>query len=216
MANALLGIINLVIIACSFVIFPKIDVSIAKKEVNGGTKAIYITAYSASDSARFNELVNLVDRTELNAVVIDIKDYTGRVFIRTPLTESKKIGSFKPMVKDFDKLIKKLKEKNIYVIARIAVFQDPYLAEKLPYLAAKDRSGNIWHDFKGLSWVDTSNREVWEYNLEIAKAAADMGFDEVNFDYVRFPSDGNIRQIVFGFESQGITKNDVMKSFFEF
>lgn len=216
MASIFIGIVNLAIIIFSFALSPRIDAETVKKDYRSGIKAIYVTAYSASDSARFKELVDLVDRTELNAIVIDIKDYTGRVFVRTLATGSKEIGSFKPMIKDLENIVKKLKEKNIYTIARIAVFQDPYLAEKIPNWAAKDSSGNIWHDYKGLSWVDTSKVEVWRYNLEIAEAAAQMGFDEVNFDYIRFPSDGRIKEIEFGFESKGITKNDVMESFFEF
>ncbi|MDD5110275.1 MAG: putative glycoside hydrolase [Patescibacteria group bacterium] len=178
------------------------------------TKAIYITAYSASERGLLKGLVDLVDKTELNAVVIDVKDYTGRIFIHSENADAIKIGSYKPLIKDIKGIVSDLKKKGIYTIARVAVFQDPYLAEKVDGYALKTKSGKVWRDFKGLSWVDSSKKEVWDYNISIAVAASKIGFDEINFDYIRFPSDGNISEIDFPFQAVGKTKNEAMKDFF--
>ncbi|MFA6215349.1 MAG: putative glycoside hydrolase [Patescibacteria group bacterium] len=161
------------------------------------SKGIYLTAYTAGSKSRRQELVDLIEKTELNSVVIDIKDYSGKIFFETAIPLADEIKSEEVRIPDLAEWLKELKQKGIYTIARIAVFQDPYLAEKRPDIALKTAGGGIWHDFKGLSWVDPTQKLVWDYNLDLAKAAAEIGFDEVNFDYIRFPSDGNIKQIVY-------------------
>lgn len=195
---------------------PLFSYTIAEKPPEIPVKAIYITAYTAGDSSRFQQLVDLVNRTELNAVVIDLKDYTGRVFIETGHAMEKEVGSYQPRIKDLRGIVSGLKKQGIYAIARIAVFQDPHLAEKRLDLAVKTKSGAVWRDFKGLAWVDASRWEVWDYNAAIARAAVEAGFDEVNFDYVRFPSDGRIKEMHFSFEDTGRTKNDAMRDFFRY
>jgi len=154
------------------------------------TKAAYITFRTAGNH-RMDEIIDLVKRTELNALVIDIKDYTGRVPFETSSELIKNIGSEKIFIKDIKELIKKLHKENIYAIARIAVFEDNYLPRERTDLALKRPGGGIWEDNNGLAWVDPASQEVWDYNLEIAKEAIKVGFDEINFDYIRFPSDGN-------------------------
>lgn len=160
-------------------------------------KAIYLTAYTAGNKVRRAELVDLIQTTELNSIVIDLKDYSGKIFFKTNNALAKEIDSEEVRIPDLADWVKELKGKGIYTIARIVVFQDPYLAEKRPDIALKDKDGGIWHDFKGLSWVDPTQQLVWDYNLDLAKEAAQLGFDEINFDYIRFPSDGNIKQIVY-------------------
>jgi len=181
-------------------------------------KGIYLTAYTAGNKARRAELVNLIQTTELNSIVIDLKDYSGKVFFETNNLLAKEIGSEEIRIPDLKDWLKELKKQGIYTIARIVVFQDPYLAGNRPDIALKDKNGGIWHDFKGLSWVDPTQQLVWDYNLDLAKEAVKLGFDEVNFDYIRFPSDGNIKQIVYAnldnanFEG----KAKVMKQFYEY
>lgn len=169
-------------------------------------KALYLTAYSAGNINKINEIIKLIDDTELNAVVIDIKDYSGNVLF-------KRLG-------DVKKLIKKFHRHNIYVIARQTVFQDPVLAKEKPEWAIKDVNGvstsspdGLWRDKNGLTWVDPSIKDVWSYNLAIARKAAALGFDEINFDYVRFPSDGDLSRAVFASER---AKVDVMREFFKY
>ena len=115
-------------------------------------------------------------------------------------------------------LIKKFHDEGIYVIARMAVFQDPALVKARPDLALQSISKNtVWKDYKGISWVDTSSKEVWDYNIMIAKDALSRGFDEINFDYIRFASDGNMADIRYPFYNAKIqTKRQVMHSFFKY
>jgi hypothetical protein len=160
-------------------------------------KGLYLTGYTAGWKARRQELIDLVNQTELNSVVIDIKDASGRIFFDTDIPLADEIGAEDIRIPDLQEWLVELKEQGIYTIARIVVFQDPYLAAHKPEIALKSQSGGLWRDYKGQAWVDPTNKLIWDYNIALAQAAAEIGFDEINFDYIRFPSDGNIRQIVY-------------------
>ncbi len=177
-------------------------------------KGLYLTAYSAGSAKKIDTIIDLIDRTELNAVVIDIKDYSGKILYDSKLKLVNDLKTDENRLGDVAALIKKLHAKNIYVIARQTVFQDPALAEKKPEWAIKNKSGGLWRDHKGLAWVDPSKKEVWAYNVAIAKEAIAFGFDEINFDYVRFPSDGNMSQAVYAAGNE--KKYLVMKQFYHF
>ncbi len=178
-------------------------------------KSIYMTALVAGSKNPRNRVVKIIDDTEINALVIDIKDYTGR--ISYPVTDPYlvQIGSQKAVAPDMKAFIKSLHEKGIYVIGRVAVFQDPYLVKIHPEYAVKTKSGEVWKDHKGISWIDAGTEEAWKYAVAIAKDAHSIGFDEINFDYIRFPSDGNMKDITYPF-SEGKLKKDVMRSFYEY
>lgn len=178
-------------------------------------RGIYLTANSAGSFQRRQEYVKMAQNTEINAFVIDIKDYTGRIFFDADIKLADEIGAKEIRLADISSWLAELKENGIYTIARISVFQDPFLAEKRPELALHSKKGGIWRDYKGLSWVDPTLEEVWRYNLDLAKEAVRVGFDEVNFDYIRFPSDGNIKDIEFG-HLAGREKHEVMKDFFRY
>lgn len=159
-------------------------------------KGVYLTASSAGSAAKLKEIIRLIKATELNAVVIDIKDYSGYVLYDSQVPQ---VGEFKTkrrVIRDLKKMIDTLHAEGVYVIARQTVFQDPILAEKKPEWAIQSRHGGVWRDHKGLAWVDATRQEVWDYNIAIAKEAIAAGFDEINFDYVRFPSDGNLKSMV--------------------
>ncbi len=177
-------------------------------------KALYLTAYSAGSPKKIDEIINLIDKTELNAVVIDIKDYSGKVLYDSQIKLVNDLKIDENRLGNVKALIKKLHDKNIYVMARQTVFQDPILAEKKPEWAIKNKSGKLWRDHKGLAWVDPSKKEVWSYNVAIAKEAIGYGFDEINFDYVRFPSDGDMSQAVYAIGNE--KKYEVMKRFYHF
>ena len=187
---------------------------IQKKE-SFPVKAIYSTFITAG-SERIDYLIDLINKTELNAIVIDLKDYTGRVPFETSSDIIKKTGSEKIFINDIKGLIKKLHDDNIYVIARIAVFEDNYLPREKTNLAVKRLGGALWEDNNGLTWFDPSSKEVWDYNLEIAKEAIKNGFDEINFDYIRFPSDGNTSNIVYPFWDGKTSKKEIIREFFEY
>jgi len=176
-------------------------------------KGLYLTANSAASEKKTDEVISLIEKTELNAVVIDIKDYTGNILYNSSLSAVNELGTKRAVIKDLSSVIKKFHDHNIYVIARQTVFQDPVLAKAKTEWAIKAKSGGVWHDQKGIAWVDPSQREVWKYNVEIAREAADFGFDEINFDYVRFPTDGNMKNALVPSSS---AKNDIMKDFYNY
>ncbi|PIS05458.1 MAG: GTP-binding protein [Candidatus Buchananbacteria bacterium CG10_big_fil_rev_8_21_14_0_10_42_9] len=180
-------------------------------------KGIYMTGYTAASKARRENLFGLIDSTELNAVVIDIKDYTGKILYDSKIPIVNRLGSKFVLIRDLPDLLDELDKRNIYAIARIAVFQDPFLAQVKPEWAVQTKSGGVWRDYKGLSWVDPGNQEVWDYNIAIAKEAVDLGFKEINFDYIRYPSDGNLQTIQYPYQDgHELDKNEVIGNFFEY
>ncbi|MER2009144.1 MAG: putative glycoside hydrolase [Psychrobacillus sp.] len=149
-------------------------------------RGVYVTGHSAGGS-RFNQLVELMDNTELNALVIDIKDDFGNLTYKpkedSPLFKYE-IG--KPYIKDLRGILEVMEKKEIYPIARVVVFKDTELAERKPELSFVE-NGSVWKNGRGEAFVNPFMQEVWDYNVEVAIEAAKMGFKEVQFDYVRFP-----------------------------
>lgn len=179
-------------------------------------KAIYMSSWVAGTPSFRDKLVKIADETEVNALVIDIKDYTGKIAfpVKDPLLVAS--GAAENRVPDMEEFLKMLHEKDIYVIGRIAVFQDPYYVGKHPDLAIKRLSdGGVWKDHKGLPFIDVGSRPYWDYIVALAKESHAMGFDEINFDYIRYPSDGNMRDIKIASEV-GTTKPEVLESFFKY
>lgn len=175
-------------------------------------KGVYLTAYSAANPTKRSQIIDLINTTELNSVVIDIKDYTGNVLYNTDVPLANELGLEEDRLGDVAAIIQDFHAHDIYVIARQTVFQDPVLAEKRPDLAIKSTYGGLWRDHKGLAWVDAAKHEIWDYNIEIAKEAISLGFDEVNFDYVRFPTDGNMAAVIYSHGEK--ERYDVMREFF--
>lgn len=168
-------------------------------------KGIYVTAHSAGGE-RFAKLLSLVDKTELNSMVIDIKDDNGYITYPTATPELLKLGVPKKFIKDLPKMLQTLEAHQIYPIARIVVFKDTVLARKRPDLSFTRPDGSVWENGKGDSFVNPYSREVWDYNIAIAKEVAKLGFKEIQFDYVRFPE---------GFEKKAdslkYTKNELSR-----
>ncbi len=180
-------------------------------------KAIYWSSWIAGSKTLREPLIDLIDRTELNAVVIDVKDYSGAIAfpVEDPLLNQ--LGLIEKRITDLPELINRLHQKNIYVIARVSTFQDAYLSKKHPEWAVKRASdGAVWRDRKGISWLDVKAEPVWRYTVALAKEAYRQGFDEVNFDYIRFPSDGNMKDIAYPFYRSGESKADALEDFFRF
>lgn len=178
-------------------------------------KAIYATGWSAGNEKRLSYLTNLIDETELNAIVIDVKDYTGVVSYIANIPETTATNAEETRIPKINALIKKLHDRDIYVIGRIAVFEDQKLPLVRPELALKSKStGKLWKNSRGLYWLDTSAKEVWDYNIAIARDMAARGFDEINFDYIRFPSDGNLDDIVYPKYKNTTPKATVVKNFY--
>lgn len=126
-----------------------------------------------------DNLISLVDRTELNTMVIDIKNDEGRVVYQMDSPMVSELGSAQKLVADMPALVKKCREHGIYLIGRIVAFKDPFLAENRPELALHNQDGSVFRDKSGLAWVNPYSREVWEYLMEIAAQAVAVGFDEI-------------------------------------
>jgi hypothetical protein len=148
-------------------------------------KGVYVTAHSAAGS-RMNTLLKLLDDTDLNSMVIDIKDDWGYITYPTGNPELEALESTQKIIADMPKLMSTLQEHQIYPIARVVVFKDTVLAKKRPELSFVNPDGTLWSNGKD-SFVNPYNKEVWDYNITVAKEAAKAGFKEIQFDYVRFP-----------------------------
>jgi len=181
-------------------------------------RGIYITSWVAGSKKRLNELIDLVNSTELNAVVIDVKDYSGYLSFKTSIPLAEQSGAHGQLrIADIDELINLLHQNNIYVIGRVQVFQDPILANARPELAVGDSINlNPWRDNKGLAWLDPAGRLAWDYTLDIIREMDAHGFDEVNLDYIRFPSDGNLERMVFPFWDGVSPRYSIIRSFYEY
>lgn len=150
-----------------------------------GVKGVYVTAHSASGS-RMDYLTDLINKTDLNSMVIDIKDDYGNVTLNLN-SDNELINEMTVDMIDAEELMNVLEENNIYPIARIVVFKDTLLAKEKPEWSFTRPDGTLWSNNKGDSFVNPYLSEVWDYNLEIATQAAKLGFKEIQFDYVRFP-----------------------------
>ena len=176
-------------------------------------KGIYITGAVAGTEHTMPQLTELVENSSLNAMVIDIKNDAGEVTYQMGLPLSQEIGAEVRYVSDLPEMIRQLKEKGIYLIARIVAFKDPILAEKKPEYAVKNADGSVFHDNNGLAWVNPYNEEVWNYLIDLSKQAAELGFDEIQYDYIRFSTAKGIAEADFGAESEGKTKQDAITGF---
>lgn len=161
----------------------KKDVVLAPFKVKG----LYLSSYGITSHTLRNAAFETMKNNNMNALVIDVKDDRGMLLFNMDIPLAKEIGADKRvLVKDMQALMAELKKHNLYLIARIVTFKDDPLATAKPEWAVK-KGGVIFHDRENLHWIDAFRKEAWDYNIAIAKAAAQAGFDEVQFDYVRFP-----------------------------
>lgn len=187
-------------------------------------RAIYMTACVASLKTWREKLLTLADETEINAIVIDVKDYTGTISIPADPLKIEGVTGKGCKVPDMKDFIDEMHSRGVYAIARVAVFQDQLYANRHPDLAIKKKSDHsvIWRDRKGLPFIDAGATPYWDYIVSIGQVAYDAGFDEINFDYIRFPTDGNMTDIYYPW-SNATTSADksfgrakVLRSFFEY
>ncbi len=151
-------------------------------------KALYVSFWAAGSSKYMNRIFDLAKSTEINAVILDIKNEYGKLIYKTDVPLAKEINAHNERtIHDIKAFIKKLKAHNLYVIGRVVVFKDETLATKREVFALKDVNGTIWRNNEKLAWVDPFETQVHDYVSQIAADAASKGFDEINFDYVRFP-----------------------------
>ncbi len=160
-----------------------------KKDIQ--VKGLYLTGWTVGIKERLDHYIELANTTEINSYVIDIKDDDGLVGYESAIPAVREIGAWTKKY-DVDYVLKRLHENNIHVIGRIVCFKDPYLSSKRPDLAIKDTRGGLWKEKNSngqmITWLNPYNKESWPYLVDIAKEAVQKGFDEIQFDYVRFPS----------------------------
>ncbi|MDO5416679.1 MAG: putative glycoside hydrolase [Lachnospiraceae bacterium] len=180
-------------------------------------KGIYVSAYVAGTEAMMDEIIRQIDETELNAVVIDVKDDNGRITFDMDSPTVKEINAAKDYIPDMEALAARLKEHDIYMIARIPAFRDPYLAEAKPEWCCKRKDGSIFRDRNKLAWVNPYKKEVWDYLIEVAKKAGELGFDEIQFDYIRFCTEKGMGNVVFDeADTLGRDRQDIILEFVEY
>lgn len=162
-------------------------------------KALYLTGWTVGSDKKLKHYIELANTTEINAYVVDIKDDDGYVGYESQVPEVREIKAYKKKY-DVDKVLKEFHDNNIHIIGRLVCFKDPVLATKKPELAVKNVNGGLWKERTSegaVPWVNPANRDSWPYLISIAKEAVEKGFDEIQFDYVRFPT-GNKKVMDFG------------------
>lgn len=178
-------------------------------------KAIYVSQCAVGTPSFRESITKLLDETELNAVVIDIRDYTGKISFPTENPVLKDMVSDDCGATDMKGFLESLHAKDIYIIGRITVFQNPYYTKLHPDQAVQHVRGGVWKDRKGLAFVDVGAKPYWDTVVELANESYAIGFDEINFDYIRYPSDGDMAAAVY-IKRDGKTKQEMLEDFFKY
>ncbi len=175
-------------------------------------RGIHLTSWVAGSKRLRSSINSLFEETELNTAVIAIKEYKGEVYV-SGVKEVNELGNFVNAIPDLKEYLEELKSKGVFTSARIVVFKDDKTAKEKPAWAVKTPDGEVWQDRKGISWSDPYNKDVWDYNIKIAERAAVLGFDEIQFDYIRFPSDGNTRNCRYSVRHSSISAIGALQGF---
>jgi hypothetical protein len=159
-------------------------------------RGIHVTMALASIDGKLEEYLELVDEG-LNTIQLDVKDENGEVgFVPSAVPLASEVNAARPYYRPRE-AAKLVHSKGVYLIGRVVTFEDPMLSAGKPALAIKNPDGSVWRNHAGLGWTNPYDKRVWDYNVSIAEVAARAGFDEIQFDYVRFPTDGNVDSIVY-------------------
>ena len=175
-------------------------------------RALYVNRFAAQSAKKMKRLIEIADETEINALVIDMKDEFGLNF-RTSNAEFQKNAGTAGTVKNLPALLDTLRAHKILPIARLVVFKDSVTARVHPEWTIRKQDGSIWRDKKGLAWVNPYHHELWDYNIGLAEELVKMGFGEIQFDYIRFPEPyPSLPKQVFP-DSKGAAKPDVLAAY---
>ncbi len=170
-------------------------------------KGIYVTSDAVNN--KLDTILEWIDSTELNTIVIDVKDDDGRLTYMMSGKLIDEFGTARSFIPNMEKFMKTCKEHNIYMIARVVAFKDPLLVRTVPELGLHLKDGTVYKDNSRLGWLNPMNQTVLDYYVEIAQNIADIGFDEINFDYVRFPTEGKVSELVYC-DDENVTKIDAI------
>lgn len=153
-------------------------------------RGIHLTCWGAGSTKLRRELIKKINNSVINTVVIALKETDGKVYI-PGVEKAHKFGSYQTAITDPAGMLKDFKDAGLYTVARIVVFKDKVVPKVRHDLAVRTPDGGLWRSRNGATWVDPYHKEVWDYNLDLAELAAKLGFDEIQFDYIRYPSEGN-------------------------
>jgi len=190
-----------------------LDVVLQPLEATFEAKGIYITFGLLASEEKVWALIDMVARTGLNAIVVDIKGDSGRLAYHSQNSLALEIGAEQKGLMEAQELLRLCRERGIYTIARLVVFKDSVLARGRPDLAIKRPDGTLFADSKGSSWVDPFREEIWGYNIAIAREVAALGFDELQFDYIRFPTDGETGSLIYSQASTAESRYGAIQEF---
>ncbi len=153
-------------------------------------RGIHLTCWGAGSQKTRRELIKKISNSVINAVVVAIKETDGKVYI-PGVEKAARWGTQTTAITDPAGMLKDFKDAKLYTVARIVVFKDKILPKVKKDMAVRNPSGEPWRARNGATWTDPYSRDVWEYNLDIAERAAKLGFDEIQFDYIRYPTEGD-------------------------
>lgn len=189
----------------------------APERIPTKVKGVYLSAYVAGTQTMMDNIIAQIDATEINTVVIDVKNDNGRVTFSMESPIVSELGSVERIIPDIQSLMATLKAHNIYTIARIVAFRDPYLPEQRPEWGLKLADGSLYRDRNGLAWVNPYKREVWDYLVEVGIGAHEAGFDEVQFDYIRFCTERGINDVVYDeADTGGLSRTQIITEFVQY
>ncbi|CAA9533708.1 MAG: glycoside hydrolase [uncultured Thermoleophilia bacterium] len=177
-------------------------------------RGVHITHYVAGDRAWMSRFYDAAEpKRGLNTLQVDLKDEAGIVGFDAKVPLARQAGAIQDLF-DARKLSARAHKEGLYLIGRIVMFEDPILAVARPKLAIRRRDGSVWKNDQGLGWTNPYNRQVWDYGIDLAKEAGRQGFDEIQFDYVRFPTDGDVATAVYR-PKRSWTRDETIKRFLE-
>ena len=175
-------------------------------------RALYVNRWAAQSSKRMRQLIDIADRTEINGLVIDMKDEFGLNYRTTSPSFAKNAGTA-GVVPRLVELLDTLRAHRILAIARIVVFKDSVTARVHPEWTIRRTDGSVWRDKKGIAWVNPYHRELWDYNIGVAEELVKLGFQEIQWDYIRFPEPyRSLPQQVFP-NADGVSKPDAIAAY---
>jgi hypothetical protein len=170
-----------------------------------------MTSYAIAEPTLFEPVMAYADpKLGMNAIQLDIKDERGEVAFETPIPIAQRSGAAR-QIYDPVEVIRRAHRDGLYVIGRIVVFQDGYAPRANPKLALKSPNGELWQNDIGITWLDPSNPASWDYPIQLAVYAAELGFDEIMFDYIRYPTDGDLGSIAF--HDPGASRDKMITAF---
>ena len=193
------------------------DVSWEPYRVDRDVRGVYFTEYTLSRGEEyFQSLIEKTNNSIINAWVINIKNDNANVVYNSEVPLVQEVGADMSIIRDMDHVMNELRENDIYPIGRIVAFKDRIAATAREDLAIKDVNGNVWRDNKGDAWLNPYKKESWDYLVDIAKEAAMHGYKDIQFDYVRFPTDGRTSEIDYEGKDEEMSQSEAIAAFLEY